>query len=318
MNHLFARFLDGRIRVYEIDAAAEGLLQPVSSVQVGTDLEICGLAVGPLGDRLVCTTKHEVVCLDRDGVELWRYTLLPRSTEKYGHMPSAAFSPDGTLVWVYRPDAMAGRGTTDTWVVLDARSGEVRAQADLKSCGHGGEHLPLPDGSRMLLDVGEGQDGSLVFAGFLTGTTLELEQYPWDDRCVMALAPGGRQFMSIDHGQQDVAFHESPSGKVVLRLPVAAFGHDPEDAAFEWSGGYLDAGTAIVTICGELEEDDVPDDEREWHVHYRVDLRTGGVVGRFDAHSRHSYDLEPLGDGSWLTTDPDGRPVRWIDRGESS
>ncbi|MFD0540238.1 hypothetical protein ACFQY7_47080 [Actinomadura luteofluorescens] len=58
-------------------------------------------------------------------------------------------------------------------------------------------------------------------------------------------------------GQADVAFHECPSGDVVLSLPVGAFGHDPEDAAF-------------------------------------------------DAHSRHSYDLEPLGDGSWLTTDPEG------------
>ncbi|GAA4343869.1 hypothetical protein BJY14_003098 [Actinomadura luteofluorescens] len=106
--------------------------------------------------------------------------------------PSVAYSPDGTLVWVYRPDAMARRGTPDTWVVLDTRSGTVR-------------------------------------------------------------------------GQADVAFHECPSGDVVLSLPVGAFGHDPEDAAF-------------------------------------------------DAHSRHSYDLEPLGDGSWLTTDPEGRPVRWIDR----
>ncbi|MEV3927133.1 hypothetical protein [Actinomadura coerulea] len=216
MNDLFARYLDGCLRVYEIDAAAEGLLQTVWSVPVGAGLDVCDLVVAP------------------------------------------------------------------------------RAQADLGSCGHGGEHLPLPDGSRMLLDVGEGQDGSLVFAGSIKGETLEVERYPWDDRCVMALAPGGGQFMSIDHGQADVAFHECPSGKVVLSLPLAVFGHDPESAAFEWSGGYLDADTAVVTICGEREEDDVPDEEREWHVHYRVDLRTGGVTDRFDAHSRHSYDLEPL------------------------
>ncbi|MCR3744830.1 hypothetical protein BS35_007414 [Actinomadura glauciflava] len=317
MDHLFARVVDGRLRVYEVEAAAEGPLQELWSVPVAADPEICGLAVAPLGDRAVYATQHEIVCLGRDGAEVWRYALLPGSGERYGHWPSAAYSPDGTLVWVYRPDAMARRGTPDTWVVLDARSGTVRGQADLKSCGHGGEHLALPDGSRMLLNVGEGQDGSLVFAGSLKGETLEMERYPWDDRCVMALAPGGRQFMSIDHGQADVAFHECPSGDLVLSLPVGAFGHDPEDAAFEWSGGYLNAETAIVTICGEREEDDVPDDEREWHVHYRVDLRTGGVVERFDAHSRHSYDLEPLGDGSWLTTDPEGRPVRWIDRREN-
>ncbi|MBB6399738.1 hypothetical protein BKA00_006652 [Actinomadura coerulea] len=317
MNDLFARYLDGCLRVYEIDAAAEGLLQAVRSVPVGAGLDVCGLAVAPQGDRIVYATTHEFVCLGRDGTELWRYALLPRSTEKYGHRPSAAFSPDGTLLWVYRPDAMAGRGSPDTWVVLDAWSGEVRAQADLGSCGHGGEHLPLPDGSRMLLDVGEGQDGSLVFAGSLKGKTLEVERYPWDDRCVMALAPGGGQFMSIDHGQADVAFHECPSGEVVLTLPVAVFGHDPESATFEWSGGYLDADTAVVTICGEREEDDVADEEREWYVHYRVDLRTGGVTDRFDAHSRHSYDLEPLGDGSWLTSDPDGRPLRWMDRRET-
>ncbi|WP_339156599.1 hypothetical protein [Actinomadura luteofluorescens] len=77
MDHLFARVVDGRLRVYEVEAAAEGPLQELWSVPVAADPEICGLAVAPLGDRAVYATQHEIVCLGRDGAEVWRYALLP-------------------------------------------------------------------------------------------------------------------------------------------------------------------------------------------------------------------------------------------------
>jgi hypothetical protein len=170
--------------------------------------------------------------------------------ERHGHFPSCTFSVDGRSVWVYRPDAMAGRGEPDTWVVLGL-------------------------GDRVLVD----------------------------------LAPGGGQFMTVDHEyQSDVTFHAYPDGEASLRLSVEAFGYGTDDAAVGWDGGYLDAATAIVTIQGRT-------DDEEWHDHYRVDLRTGQVGARFDGNSAAPDDLELLGDGSWLTTDADGRRVRrlsWI------
>ncbi|MFF3669428.1 hypothetical protein [Microtetraspora malaysiensis] len=93
----------------------------------------------------------------------------------------------------------------------------------------------------------------------------------------------------------------------VGRLSVDAFGHDPDEAYVEWCGGYLSPDTVIVTIAGETE------DEQEWFHHYRVDARSGQVQAELDARGEHSYDIRPLGDGTWLTTHPSGHPVRWTD-----
>ncbi|MDT0269597.1 hypothetical protein RM844_25260 [Streptomyces sp. DSM 44915] len=47
--------------------------------------------------------------------------------------------------------------------------------------------------------------------------------------------------------------------------------------------------------------------------HYRVAAGSGRVLGAFDAHAAHPYDRRPLGDGTWLTTDASGHPVRWFE-----
>ena len=64
----------------------------------------------------------------------------------------------------------------------------------------------------------------------------------------------------------------------------------------------------MVAVGGETE------DEQEWFRHYRVDLPSGRVEAEFNGHAQEPHDLKPLGDGSWLTTDHAGRPVRWLDQ----
>ncbi|MGI5171131.1 hypothetical protein ACQEU3_42940 [Spirillospora sp. CA-253888] len=76
----------------------------------------------------------------------------------------------------------------------------------------------------------------------------------------------------------------------------------------EWSGGFLSPDTAVVVLAGET------DDNPDWFRDYRVDLRAGRVEERFEGLNEHPYDLQLLGDGSWLTTDPSGHPVRWSER----
>jgi hypothetical protein len=98
------------------------------------------------------------------------------------------------VVWVYRPDAMAGRDRFDQWVALDVGSGAVIAQADLGTVGHGGRHLLHPASGQVLLDVGEGQDGSVVFRASQAGDRMDLFRFPWDDRCLIDLSPDGHQF----------------------------------------------------------------------------------------------------------------------------
>jgi hypothetical protein len=305
----FSRFLNGRVCVYDPAGSAQGVLDPVMTFPVQSEEEVLGHTASTDLSRAVYTTRNTVACVTDDGNELWRYDLEPLSTEEYGHSPSCEFSFDGALVWVYRPDAMAGRGGVDKWVVLDATSGTVMAHADLGTVGHGASHFRHSDSVHMLLDVGEGQDGSTIFRGAIDGGVLHLFTYPWGDRALIDLAPDGKQFMTVHHEQSDVTFHTYPDGEVSFQLSAEAFGYEINewsDAHVEWSSGYLDSETAIVTICGES------DDEQEWYHHYRVDTCTGEIGPRFDGHCRTSGDIKPVGDGSWLTTDADGRPVRWL------
>lgn len=302
------RLVDGRICAYDLASDSWGMLSPAAVFELSPVDDVVHHAASADLRRAVYTTLNRAVCITRDGTEVWRSAFEPLSTTPYGHRPSCELSLDGTVVWIYRPDSMAGRNRPDQWVALDAGTGAIVAQADLETVGHGGGQIRHPAGEHLLLDVGEGQDGTVIFRGALDGDRLDLVRYPWDDRCLIDLALGGDQFMTVHHDNVDVAFHAYPDGEVALQLTVEAFGHDPDEAFVEWSGGYLTPDAAIVTIAGETE------DEEEWFRRYRVNLRSGEVEAEFDGHAEDLYDFVPLGDGSWLTTDPSGHPIRWSDR----
>ncbi|MET8113057.1 hypothetical protein [Streptomyces prasinus] len=301
------RLVDGSICAYDLTTDVRGVLSPAMVCRPSAGDDVVGHAVPADLRRAYYTTLNALVCVTADGAEVWRSDFAPRSDRRRGHRPSCALSPDGLVVWAYRPDAMAGRGRPDQWVALDAGTGAVVAQSDLRTVGHGGLHLLHRTSGQVLLDVGEGQDGSVIHRASLAGGRMDLVRYPWNDRCLIDLSPDERQFMTVDHAQGDVALHAYPDGEVTFTLPVDAFGHDPDETYVEWSGGYLSADTLVVTLAGETE------DEREWFRHYRVDVRSGRVRAEFDAHAENAYDILPLGDGSWLTTDPSGHPVRRTD-----
>ncbi|WP_090045400.1 hypothetical protein [Lentzea fradiae] len=253
-------------------------------------------AVAPDLTKAVYTTDNELVCVDPAGEVLWRHALGAVQEEVLSARAGCAFSLDGTTVWLFRPDAM-GRwnDSQDTWHVLDAATGEVLASAELGTVGHGGEHYLHPGGTDVLVGVGEGQDGSLVFRGRFDGSALEVAPYPWKDRVFVAFAVDGRQFMSVDHGREDVAFHTYPDGDVVHRITVADLEYD-EDVSFEWTGGYLDADTAFVVAAGEK-------DDEEWARHHLIDVRTGAERGTFDPRTDDPYGVIATGGGVWLTFD---------------
>jgi len=155
--------------------------------------------------------------------------------------------------------------------------------------------------------VGEGQDGVKLYRAALNGDSIDLHSYVWDCRTLVDVAPDGRSFMTVD---LDFAFHAFPGGEVVLRVPVEDFGYEyggdeygDDEAIAHWTGGFLNADIAVVTIVGEK-------DDKEWHCHHGIDLRTGTPLGRFEAHSRDREDFEPLGDGTWIVSGPDGSPIR--------
>ncbi|MFD5657764.1 hypothetical protein [Streptomyces hirsutus] len=306
-RQVITRLVDGNICAYDLAAGVRGVLSPAMVCRPSTEDDIVDHAVPADLQRIYCTTLNAVVCMTADGAEVWRSDFEPRSDQQRGHRPSCVLSSDGLVLWVYRPDVMAGRDRPDQWVALDAGTGAIIAQTDLRTVGHGGQQLLHRTSDQILLDVGEGQDGSVIHRASLAEGRVNLIRYPWSDRCLIDLSPDERQFMTVHHEQGDVSLHAYPDGEVTFALSVDAFGHDPDETYVEWSGGYLSTDTLIVTLAGETE------DEQEWFRHYRVDVRSGQVRAEFDAHAENPYDILPLGDGSWLTTDPSGHPVRWID-----
>lgn len=304
---VITRHRNGRIHAYAMDSGVFGALEPDAVFQPRPADDVEESAVWPDLKRVVYTTLNSVVCLTRAGELLWKSDFRPHSDRRHGHRPGCALSLDGQTVWVYRPDAMAGRGDEDQWVVHDANSGAVLARHELGTVGHGaGHHVHPVDGS-IYLDIGEGQDGSVILRGS-AGADGEVEfvTYPWQDRCLIDLSPDGQQFMTVDHGQADVAFHRHSSGDVLFTLPVEAFGYDAEETFVEWSGGYLTPDLAVVTLGGEGQ------DEEEWFRYHLIDVRTGTLSGELAVEVTNPYELVPLSDGSWLTDGPDGNPFRWI------
>ncbi|WP_229076092.1 hypothetical protein [Actinoplanes sp. DH11] len=278
-----------------------------------------GYAAPAARDRLAYATEDAVVLIDPDGRPQWRFDLGVRGPGRGVAAVDVAFSADDALVWVYAPDAMADRGE-DVWFALDAATGEVRARHVLPTVGHGGNQCALPDG-RMLLGVGEGQDGVRIYlagpgtpqAGPGTsqaGPGTSLHDFGWDDRVLIAASPDGSQFMTVGHEQEDLLIHDLPDGRTRLRLTAADFGFAARDEVFlEWSGGYLDEHTVIAVLAGVDDEAESADEE-EWWRHYRVDARTGEVLGELRVTTIDQYDLTPLGDGTYVITDTDGTPRR--------
>ncbi|MEU6841618.1 hypothetical protein ABZ930_07045 [Streptomyces sp. NPDC046716] len=312
---VITRHRDGRIHAYALDSGAFGTLKPSAVFPPRAGDEVVESVVRHDLEQVVYTTLNSVVCLTRGGDLVWASDFEPHSDVRHGHRPGCALSWDGRTVWVYRPDAMAGRGGGDQWVVHDAESGAILARRELETVGHGGGHHVHPADGSVYLDIGEGQDGSVVLRGTARAggePEFEFVTYPWSDRCLIDLAPSGRQFMTVDHDQADVAFHQHPGGDVLFSLPVEAFGYDPEESFVEWSGGYLTDDTAVVVLGGESP------DEEEWFRCHLVDVRTGTPSGELTVEATNPYEPVPLGDGSWLTRDADGHPVRWSRAPQSS
>lgn len=297
---MLTRFVTGSVHAYDFSdiPPQESAAVPAAVFPIDTGVEPRSNTVAPDLRRAVYTTDDEMVCVDRDGNTLWEHDFGPDSLSKHVPRADCRFSLDGTVVWVYQPDNMAGRDKLDRWVAVAADTGTVIAHVKLDTAGEGAHHHVHPDGEHILLDVGEGQDGSRLYRGRLHQNVIELTEYPWTDRIIVGLSPDGRHFMTVDQDQADVAFHTYPDGDTVTTVPVESFGYDTGEAYVEWSGGYLDTDTAVVVIGGET-------DDEEWYRHHLVDVGTGQVHGTLDTQSRNVYDLEPLGDGTWVSTRDD-------------
>ncbi|TDC00988.1 hypothetical protein E1091_03755 [Micromonospora fluostatini] len=186
MSRVVTRIAAGLVQAYDFSAGAATASDAVPTVTFPVaDAENAtpdSCAVAPDLSRAVYATPDRVDCVDRAGATVWQLDFPPAATQRPNAHNRCDFSLDGTVVWIYRPDGLARNGAdtdTDTWLAVDAGTGHILAQTPLDSVGHGGEHIAHPDGVHMVLDVGEGQDGTRVYRGRLDGDRIELFEYEW-------------------------------------------------------------------------------------------------------------------------------------------
>jgi hypothetical protein len=303
-RRLVSRLRDGYLYVVDFADAGGGEVAPCAAFPFGgRPGDDYGAAVSPDAEFAVYATPAEAVRVDADGVVRWRLPF-PEHSDRWSAYADCAFSLDGRHVWIYRPDAMLGRGDGDLWLVLNPADGRVVAETALPTRGQGATQIAHPDGEYMLMDVGEGQDGMYLFRGGLDAGKITVYTYPWHDRCLIDVLPHGREFMTVSHDGTDVVFHAFPDGARLREYTRDQFmsqetdGNEDETLHIAWGGGYLSSTTAVITLAGESEDAD-------WSRHYVVDVETGMVGGELPD------DPELLGDGTWVTEDDQGRLSHW-------
>ncbi|MEU8799078.1 hypothetical protein [Spirillospora sp. NPDC048819] len=274
-----------------------------------------GHAASPDLECAVYTTDEALVCVGRDGMPRWRGDFGAAPKQYMNGRAGCAFSLKGDVVWLYRPDmAMKGRGHVDQWLAFDTATGSVLDQVELGSAGHGAQHFVHPDGEHMLLDVGEGQDGSRVYRARIEDGRIALAEYSWD-AALYDLSPDGSRMMTVGDKAgtllQELVFRTFPDGQEDLTVSSEALGYDEEEHEtffIGWTVGHLDADTAIVSVHGERTQPDDSDEpvDLDFYQNHLVDTRTGQVLEHFPAEFTTREDIVPLGDRSWLTTGPNG------------
>ncbi|WP_125778445.1 hypothetical protein [Antribacter gilvus] len=308
----------GSVVVADVDAtAADGseLVEAARFTPPGSDLGRFSFAAFPDLSRLVCASPDSVVCVDASGVVVWEHDLGVRRTEGLART-SVAVPADGTVVWVYAADALAGRGESDRWLVLAPATGDLLAQKALDCEGHDADHLHHPDGG-LLLSVGMGQDGTAVFHGRYDDGTLSVTDLSADgvwDTIPCAISPDGNLMVSTAQSCQDNGkVHRFPDGDVIATLTLETLypGGDPEELVVEYGcAGFLDQQTLIVTVVDENWDEENPGAPSEIR-RVLVDLTTGERIGHLppDQAGNDPDDFRPLGDGTWLAA-CDGRTRR--------
>ncbi|GAA3928845.1 hypothetical protein GCM10023085_07730 [Actinomadura viridis] len=286
------------------------VLEPV--VVFPTPAKPSAHAAAPDLERAVYTTGEELVCVARDGRPMWRSAFDAAPEQYMNGRADCAFSLDGEVVWLYRPDlAMRGHGHLDQWLAFDAATGAVLGQVELGSAGHGAHHLVHPDGEHVLLSVGQGQDGSRVYRARLEGGGITMAEYDWDGATLYDLSPDGGRMMTVRETPgsllEELVFSAFPDGTEEIVVPSEAFGYDEETYEtffIGWTVGYLDAGTAIVSVHGEraVPEDTAADDplDLDFYENHLVDTGSGRVLGPLAPEFLTLEGIVPLGDRSWL------------------
>ncbi|WP_305786593.1 hypothetical protein [Symbioplanes lichenis] len=313
------------VAVFDVDRAAAGPLatfpqpgEPTGDPAVAPDLSLAvwpGLtavhAVAANGTA-VWTARHPCrVCGEtHESADEYADDLYHRSPDS----GSAAFAADGRTVWAHvRGDLLdapappgpppADDDSTEQWVVFAAADGSVLARTGTESWGAGSDHLPHLDPAVMGLDIGEGQDGSVVLVGRLREDGLETVSFDDRDRILVALGPD--HVLTVRHGgPTDLRVHRLTDLGVTAELASADLpGSGPENG-WDYYVAPLDDRTYVASTSrhGHAE-----DDIRHW----LIDVVDGVVRGQVRYPGAAGPRLIGFGDGTWLTAGPESDVALW-------
>jgi hypothetical protein len=293
------------LRSPNLFAISTPLTHPVTPKQITlpeTQTPIGTVSVSPNVNLIACHTETHIICIDDKGTELWDYELkIPEVTVDPGYI-SSAFSDDSKTLWVYRPEsAFQGCDFMDVVIVLDARTGREIARVTLGSSGQACVfHTLRPEeasagASAMILDIG-GMEKGRVYVVHLKENELFVRELGIDDRYMLDVSPDRSQLVSVS--TQEIVFQSLSDGRVIQRVSLDEIGLKDSDMIDVFPGGYLDENVVIVVVSGE------DDDSFCWRQFWKIDGRTGGVLGPFGDRmpddGSGEDELFLAGDGSYL------------------
>jgi len=194
--------------------------------------------VSPDLDVAAVAATSRVVAIDRAGNVVWEVAHLPwgRGGSERG---SCWFSADGLYIWAHVPS----NDGPDEWLLIDARDGALAGRSRLSCYSAGSRVIRHPDGRRVGLSVGEGQDGSETYFGWVADGEPIVERFDDRSRVLVAFSPDGRHFMTTPHSVGPIRLHRVSDGESVASLDPGDV--LPGDQPFDLYGGFVDGATVL-------------------------------------------------------------------------
>lgn len=275
------------------------------------------VAISPTGDLAVFAGVHALQAIDEAGVlrwELrhgcWSAAWCTANHESFGEYAgdadhssadsgSAAFSPDGKLLWAHVRN-YTGDEVDEQWLVLNASDGTVLARADTMTAGSFSAHFPHPNPAYMGLTIGEGDEESPVLWGRWDGQTLTVERLI--EKVFLAVNPSGNHFLTTDPGQWSLYLYRSADGTRLQQLDAEATAPtetSDERARWDYQAAFPWDDAAVVGTEGPAVT------SRHWLVDLAATTVRGPIIYPFPV----AGPARSAGAGTWYTASQDATAI---------